>query len=205
MESLELFFKEVFNYNPVIATILMSMLPATEARLGIPFGMNTAIWGTSALSASKALLCGFLGSSLVVPIIALLFKPLLNLAKKIKGINKICVALENKLNLEKKNIMDQNNVYVKSSKLNLKLMFSIFLFVLLPLPLTGVYTGTMLGVILNLGFLSNCLVVISGNFFACLLMTSISSLVNTTYIIIAVLVFILVSLIFKKFKKKSVK
>ena len=207
MSGFELFFKELFGYNPILATILISMLPATEARLGIPFGMNAAIWGSYALSPLASLLCGFVGSSLVVPVIALLFKPVLNWAKKIKGINKIFFALENKLNIEKNNLTNNNEIVYekKQSKNKWKLMFGVFFFVLTPLPLTGVYTGTMLGCLLNLGFFNNCIAVILGNFFACLLISGVSSLINTTYVMIAVLVSLVVILISRLIKKRLAK
>lgn len=207
MEGLQLFIKEIFGYNPSLATIIMSMLPATEARLGIPFGMSTALWGSYALSASEALICGFLGSSLIVPLIALLFKPVLNFAKRIRGINKIFLCLENKLNNEKNSINNNGELVFdkKNRKNRFKLMFGVFIFVLTPLPLTGVYTGTMLGVILNLGFLNTCISVVLGNLFACLLVGSVSSVINATYVILFVLLSLIFILVIKLVKKKRAK
>ena len=203
MESVQLFLMELFGYNPHLATIILSMFPGTEARLGIPFGMNTALWGTYALSGTEALLCGFLGSSLVVPLIAILFKPVLKVAKKIKGINKLFFALEEKLNAEKETIND--GMESTDMKSTLKAMFGVFLFVLTPLPLTGVYTGTMLGVILNLGFWKTCVSVILGNFFACLLVGGVSSLINTTFVIIFVVLSLVAILLTRAIKRKRVK
>ncbi len=205
MEAIQVFFKEIFNYNPYLATLFISMMPVIEARIGIPFGMNKALWGGAVLSGKQALLCGFLGSSIIVPLLALTFKPVLNFAKKIKGVNKIFISLENRLNANKNELTNGGEiVYEKhKSKTNFKLIFGVLLFVLLPLPLTGVYTGTMLAVFLNIGFLNTCLAVILGNFFACLLMTSISSLINTTYVMIAVVVILICTLIIKKIRKKA--
>ncbi len=204
MEALEMFIRELFNYNPFWATIFLSMLPGTEARLAIPFGMNTALWGTSALNAKQALLCGFLGSSLIVPILALTFKPLLNFAKRIKFINKFCVSLENRLNKEANDLSNNGQLIYQKNKRssNFKLVFGVFLFVLLPMPLTGVYAGSMIGVFLNIGFVNTCLAVILGNFFACLLMTSVSSIINTTYVILAVFISLFIMLIVGRIKKR---
>ena len=47
-----------------LAVMLMAMIPTIESKIAIPFGMNTEIWGTDALSGFESFLFAFLGSIL---------------------------------------------------------------------------------------------------------------------------------------------
>ena len=64
-----------------MATICVSLLPLLELKGAIPFGVSTELWGASALNTWQAFGWALLGSSLVVPVIALLFRPIYNWLK----------------------------------------------------------------------------------------------------------------------------
>ena len=70
---------------------------------------------------------------------------------------------------------DAENNKKKKSKFWLKAI-GLFFFVAVPLPLTGVYTGTCIGVMLGFNFWQNCAIVISGNLCAGLIMTFVCSI-----------------------------
>lgn len=169
------FFASLFGDNVVLATILIAMLPIVELRGAIPFGMSVSFWGDHALGAIESFLWSFLGSSLVVPIIALVFIPILNWLKKTKLFHNIAVKFENRIKTKSDKIEDDAKADKKNrSKFWLKAV-GLFLFVAVPLPLTGVYTGTCIGVMLGFNFWQTCGIVIAGNLGAGLIMTFVCS------------------------------
>ena len=83
-EFIENIFSSIFGNNVILATILIAMVPVIELKGAIPFSMAVDIWGTNALAYLPAFLCGILGSSLIVPILALLYLPIIRWLKKTK-------------------------------------------------------------------------------------------------------------------------
>ena len=193
-EAIHNFFHSIFGSNVILATIIIALLPLIELRGAIPFGMSIRLWGDAALTNWQSFFYSFLGSSAIVPVLALLFIPLINALKKTKLFKKIAVAIENRVKNKSKKIEDDVNIQSeegdKQSKYNKKFwlkVLGVFLFVALPLPLTGVYTGTCVAVILGLGFWWTCGVVILGNAVAGLIMTLLSSVLSGyTHIILYV-------------------
>ena len=247
-EIIQEFFKNIFGDNVVLATIIISMLPIIELRGGIPFGMSKTFWGANALSSWKSFIFSFWGSSIVVPIIALLLIPCLNWLKKTKIFKKLALKIENhfkqksnrmKENIDKNNdlqdnvldesnknditnetgVVSENSNEIKNIKPKIRYnkkfflkLLSIMLFVAIPLPLTGVWTGTALAVMLNIPFGWTCLIVILGNLIAGVIMQTICAIFPnfTTWILIAFLVLTLILIIYyciknKMSKKKNLK
>jgi uncharacterized membrane protein len=183
-QNIQEFFVAVFN-NPKVATFLISILPIFELRGAIPFGLSATFWGEGALNLGTSFLISFLGSSLVVPIVALLFKPVLNFLKSTKMFNKIALKFENRI-VEKSKSFENKNTRIKK-------MLGIVVFVGVPLPLTGVYTGTALAVVLGLRFADILFSVITGNLIAGSVITILSMFnENTANIILITFVSIVV-------------
>ena len=155
-------FSNVFGDNIILATILIAMIPVVELRGAIPFATNTKIWNSLALSNWSAFGWSLLGSSAIVPIIALVFTPLIKLLKKTKFFGKIANFIENRVKNKAKSI-NSNNLWKK--------LLGVFIFVAIPLPLTGVWTGTCVAIFLGLNYWQTCLTVISGNIVAGLLIS----------------------------------
>lgn len=198
MQNIQEFFVEKIN-SPILATIFIAMLPIFELRGAIPFGMSSVFWGSKELSAGTAFLVGFLGSSLVVPIIALLFKPVLNWLKKTKIFSKLANKLENRI-IEKSKSFENKNTRIKK-------ILGIMLFVGVPLPLTGVYTGTAIAVMLGLNFFDTLFSVISGNLIAGIIISLLSLTNENTanillFVFFGVLVIMGIISIFKMIFKK---
>lgn len=162
-EIISKFFVELFGDNVALATVLISMIPVIELRGAIPFATNTRFWSAKALSNWRAYGWGFLGSSAIVPILALLFLPLMNLLKKINFFHKIANAIENRLKKKADSISGVNQECKIFSSLYWKKFFAILTFVAIPLPLTGVWTGTCLAIFVGLDYTSSCCSVILGN------------------------------------------
>ena len=94
-EFVEGIFSNIFGSNVVLATILIAMVPVIELKGAIPFSMAVDIWGINALSFFPALIYGILGSSLIVPILALIYKPVINWLKRTKLFRRIAEKIEN--------------------------------------------------------------------------------------------------------------
>lgn len=151
----------IFGSNSVLATILVAMLPLVELKGAIPLGVSP-IWGEAALNTWQAFAWALLGSSLVVPVIALLFRPIYDWLKTKKFFQVIVDFIvgdvarrSDQLNAETKTKSVTRGLWLK--------IVTIFLFVAFPVPLTGVWTGTCFAVLLGLNFWVTCVTVILGN------------------------------------------
>lgn len=230
-ETIQELFKNIFGDNVVLATIIISMLPIIELRGGIPFGMSKTFWGSHALTSWKSMWWAFLGSSLVVPILALVLIPILNWLKKTKLFRKLATKFENSIKAKSKKIEEKyknespaleeveteqenvNNAQLSESKpkivYNKKFfakLFGVMLFVAIPLPLTGVWTGTAIAVMLNIPFCWTCLAVILGNLIAGIIMQTICAIFpNFTTWILVIFLCLTVLLLLTAFIKNKIK
>lgn len=160
------FFAKVFNGNVPLATIIISMVPIIELRGAIPFATNSTLWGNLAISNWKALGWSLIGSSLIVPIVALVFTPLINWLKKTKLFSKLANAIENRIKDKASNIAGADEKSKRFSREYWKKVLAVFVFVAVPLPLTGVWTGSCVSVFLGLDYLTTCITVVLGNLVA---------------------------------------
>lgn len=206
IEFIENLFSNLFGDNVILATILISMLPVIELKGSIPFSMSVDIWGKNALTILPAFFSGLLGSCLVVPVLALIYTPIIKFFKNTKVFRKLAYKIEERVNRKKSNIEQkvlqeesavkvEDSTQVKQKKYDKTFwikVLGVFAFVAIPLPLTGVWTGTCIAVCLGLNFWWTCLSVILGNVVAGILITFVSSLFGDSTII---LVFIILALI----------
>ena len=170
-EFLNNLFATVFNDNIVLATILIATMPIVELRGAIPFATNPGFWGDLAMNQWTAFGWSLLGSSAIVPIIALIFLPIIKWLKTTKLFGKLATAIENRVKGKTTNIENAEEKSKRFSKAYWKKMLAIFAFVAVPLPFTGVWTGTCIAVFVGLDYISSCTSVIAGNIVAGLLIT----------------------------------
>ena len=120
-----------------LAVFFISMVPLIELRGAIPvsqaWGLN--IWGSYAVS--------IVGNMLPVPIIYLFARKFLEWGQDKKGLSKIC-----KFFLVKGNHAGEK----LQAKAGRGLFLALLLFVGIPLPGTGAWTGTLAASILNMKF-----------------------------------------------------
>ena len=202
--SFSQFFSQLFNGNVILAVILISIIPMIELKGAIPFGTSVDLWGGLALSSWKSFAFAFLGSSLVVPILALIFKPIVSWLGKYKFFAKIIHFFTDGI-IEKSNKIndgpDKKSVFLK--------MLTVFLFVAFPVPLTGVWTGTCFAVLLGLSFWQILVSAILGNLVCGLIITGICTIFpNATTILLYVFlgiiaIALIVKLILHFVKKKK--
>lgn len=213
-EWLKELFVAIFGTNSWLATIIISMIPIIELRGAIPFGSAISLWGEHALPVWQAFLYSVLGCSVVCVILTFLFWPIFKWLKSTKLFKKLADAIENKLNRSSKNINDKVEAEKNQSRIRWVKFLGVFTFVAIPLPLTGVWTGTCIALFIGLSKKDTMLSVILGNLVAGILMMVISYFFadNTMIVLWAFLALVVVFAIVlgiralvKKIKRKKEK
>lgn len=201
------------NGNITLLIILLSIIPLLELRIAIPFALSTSLninpFTVFSISVSSTLI--------VIPLILLLLKPIIKLLNKSKVLNKLSTSLEDYFstkanNLDKKaddnltnpNLQSQNKkTHLKNFFINNRIYFYLFLFVALPLPLTGYYTGSAIAAFLGLNFYKSTISIFMGNVVAGLIITFFSSIFNNSaiFILLLFIAIIFITIILKLIKK----
>lgn len=193
------FFANNFENCVWLAVILVAMCPTLEGKIAIPLAMNTAIWGSGAYSPIVALLLAFVGSILPSYLILLV-------TRKLKG--KTAGFLTSNF-LQKYTIKSSK---IEKGNSNFKKYLLLTGFVAIPLPLTGVWTGSIVAGLTNLNLNYSFIAIIIGalisNSAIALLCTlfnnSISYILIISLIIIIAFLFIdLLTSIIKKGRKEN--
>lgn len=188
MGSLPLFIKYIFVF-------LVSMVPIVELRGAIPIaeglGLNIFLYYPIAI----------IGNMLPVPIIYLFARKVLEWGKDKKLIGKFFTWC-----LEKG---EKGGKKLKESAGNSGIFFALLIFVGIPLPGTGAWTGTLAASFLNIDFKTSICAITLGVLLAGIIMSLGSKIVSILgwfglfAIIAIILVAILVSIIIKKKTNKN--
>ncbi len=165
------FISQLINNN-YLATLIMSLVPLIELKGAIVFARGVGFGFFTALGLS------FLGSTIVFIPIYWLLKPVLNLLKKIKFINSFAVKLEVYFENKAQETLQEQQNKNKNSKLSVTFIkrLGVFIFVAIPLPMTGVWTGTAIAVFLGLKFKEVVLPIALGNLVAGLIISLLAEL-----------------------------
>ncbi len=203
--------------NKYLATILLSVVPMIEVRgaitVGTSLGMNP--WLAFVLSCFSALI--------VCPILLFLLKPILRLLKRFKWFNHLAFVVEDffkgkatKLDDESVDKIDNTlNDDQRSKKVIINKAIGIFLFVAIPIPMTGVWTGSAVAAFLDLQYRYSVPAIVIGNFVAGLIITLLNIILAeyATIILLVLGIFMLISIGYivtaiilksKKMKKQQV-
>lgn len=139
-----------------LVVFIISLCPILECRLG----MFTAIVLLQ-MNPFVGFIISFLGNILPIPFILLLINWIFEILKKVPVINKIVYWLEDKT-LKKKDKIDKYGIW------------GLLLFVAIPLPGTGGWTGALLASLLHLDKKKSFGVIAIGVFIAGLIITVLS-------------------------------
>lgn len=178
------FLSRVFVY-PEIVTTLIAILPIVEARLAIPIGLGLG------MGYIKSWLFAFVGSSLIVPLLLLVLIPFVKWLAKTKLFHKLGEVVYEKFESKSKSVgeADEDGEVPPEirCKRDLKKMLGVFVFVAIPLPLTGVWTGSAVASIVKLPYGKAVASVIAGNLVASLIILLLCRFFNAyiNYIILA--------------------
>ncbi|WP_242845972.1 COG2426 family protein [Clostridium novyi] len=119
--------------SKLLQIFLLSAVPIVEQRGAIPMGI------IAGLNPMTVFWVSFFGSMLPVPFILLLFNKIFTWMKKYKAFEKINNLIERKI--------DKN-----SAKLEKYKEIGLITFIAIPLPTTGVWTGSVVAAFLKLDF-----------------------------------------------------
>ena len=136
-----------------LVVFIISVCPILECRLG----MFTAIVLLE-MNPFVGFIISFLGNILPIPFILLLINWIFKVLKKVPGINKAIFWLENKT-MQKRDKIDKYGIW------------GLLIFVAIPLPGTGGWTGALLASLLELDKKKSFLVISLGVFIAGLIIT----------------------------------
>lgn len=143
-----------------LVVFIISLCPILECRLG----MFTAIVLLQ-MNPFVGFIISFLGNILPIPFILLLINWIFDVLKKVPGINRIIFWLEEKT-LKKRDKIDRYGIW------------GLLLFVAIPLPGTGGWTGALLASLLHLDKKKSFGVISVGVFIAGLIITLLSLFVG---------------------------
>ncbi|MBQ3409420.1 MAG: small multi-drug export protein [Clostridia bacterium] len=142
-----------------IITFLISMIPVVELRGAVPFGLSPAMGG--ALDVVPLYILCVIGNMLPVPFIFFFARKILTWGANKKFIGKFFTFCLEKGEKGGKKLQE---------KAGRGLYFALFLFVGVPLPGTGAWTGTLAASFLDMDFKKSCISVMAGVILAGIIM-----------------------------------
>ena len=152
----------------IITTALLSMVPTFEGRYAVTVAVGMGM--PPAFSYLLALVC----STLPMPFILLLLRPVLDwfYTLPIKPVRKFAAWLE-RHTAKKRAAMNEKNKKGLRGRLSADAaeLLALYVFVALPLPGTGVWTGSAIATLFEMPRGKAALAILLGNATACLIMT----------------------------------
>ena len=189
--------------NGKIITMLISMFPLIELKGAIPIG---TLLGENLVTSALLAYCG---STLICIPIFFLLVPIFNLLKKIKFIKRFIEKIEAVLIGKAEKIAQKSNGKTEEVKTKF-LSTALLIFVAVPFPVTGVWTGTAIAVFVGLSFKNSFIPLVVGNLIAGSIITLLTFLfkdyvdiIITTLFIIALVMLIIFIIKIIKSKPKT--
>lgn len=174
--------------DPRIVTVIIAIFPIVEARLAIPMAINMG------LTPVESWFYGFLGSTLAAPILLLVLIPFIKFLSRTKLFKKAGAYLYAKFEKKSKAVSGEDG----AKKSDFKKCLGVFAFVAIPMPLTGVWTGSAVASILGLSYPKALASVAAGNLVASGIIALLCSFLSETvinYVILAISIIAVVVLI----------
>lgn len=149
-------FLDIVLENEHLKIIIMSMLPITELRASIPWGIKFY-----SLSVFEIVLLSLLGNILIGILVLYALGPIMELLSKNKIFKRILLYIFNRTKR-------------KGKMIYLLKFYGLILFVGIPLPLTGVWTGSLAAYLFGLSKKKSILAITFGLILSASIVTSIS-------------------------------
>lgn len=197
MDAIIQFFRSIFN-NDYLTLYVISIIPIIELRGAIVFmtGMFTTVKEMIA-----GMFCCIAGSTTVIVPLILLFKPLLRRMKKTKWFSKLAKSMEANIADRAESAYSEekeakrNNGKRKPMSSDTKKFLGLFVFVAIPLPMTGAWTGSCIGSFLDFPVWKAALAVFFGNIVAGSILTVIAYFMPQQYADLFLYGFVLLAII----------
>ena len=139
-----------------LATFIISMIPVIELRGAIPIGVSLGLSHVEAMGIS------IIGNMLPVPFIILFIRPIFKwMTKKSEKLGRLATKLETKAE-------------GKWDKIHRYQFFALTLFVAIPLPGTGAWSGALIAAVMNMRLRNALPSVLRGGLIAGILVTGIT-------------------------------
>ncbi len=153
VEAIESFLFDTLGKE--LCVFICSMIPIIELRGAVPLGAGFG------MGAIETYIFSVIGNLIPVPFILLFIRVVLDFMKKVKGLNKIAFWVESKADKNKGQI--EKYAYV-----------GLFLFVAIPIPGTGAWTGSLIAALMRMKFWKSFLWIAFGIMAAGIIMSVIS-------------------------------
>lgn len=144
--------------NEALKVFILSMLPITELRFSIPYAINFYN-----LPVSLSVLLSIIGNILIGVVVIYLIGPIMTHMKKYSFFNTI-ISWIFKRTVNRSSIIERRKFY------------GLIIFVAIPLPLTGVWTGALASYLLNLPSSKSILAIIVGVLISSTIVTTLTLL-----------------------------
>ncbi|MCQ2386887.1 MAG: small multi-drug export protein [Clostridia bacterium] len=159
-------------FGELWSTLFMSIIPLIELKGGIIYARSVGY------SFFEAYGLSYLGSTIAFFPVFFLFIPILNLLKKIKFVNNFAQKIEAYIGKRASDALEKQKSNGRANTLTeRKIKFlTVLIFVAIPLPMTGVWTGTAIAVFLQMKFKDSLIAVVIGNLVAGLIISLLGAL-----------------------------
>ena len=142
------------------STFFIAVLPFIEAKGAIPIGMSLG------LSPINSFFCSYIGSLVPVPFLLMLITPLLAYLNNNKKLGNLAKKINNYISKKTTKIQNKNDKMLVDKPIKL---FALFMFVAIPLPGTGVWSGSLVAGALKLKPTHAFFAIALANFFSSVL------------------------------------
>ena len=153
---MRLFLMELLNFLTVEFTVMFTAaLPVIELRGAIPVGISLG------LSPFHSAFLSFIGSMIPVPFILFGARPVFNKLRDTKGFKSFIGKLT-------------SSSMAKSGSIKKYGLWGLFIFVAIPIPGTGVWTGSLIAALMNMRFKWAFPAIFAGNLIAGIIIMGLS-------------------------------
>ncbi len=191
LENIASFFAD----NSFLATLIIALIPGLEGRIAIPFALSTQLLAENTLTPLCAFVSAFLGS--IIPCV-----PVILLTKKFK--NKYLTDIS-------KNRFQKKINKISAGTSTFKKIFLLSTFVAVPLPMTGVWSGSIIAGFTSLKVWQSFIGICTGSAIACSIILIVclffeNSTLQILYFSLCILaIFILIELVSNLIRKNASK
>ncbi len=180
-EAIVEFFSSITN-NDYLTLFMISIIPIIELR-----GAIVIMSGMTGINELLGMLCCVAGSTVVIVPLLLFFRPLIKSLKRSKYFKKFAKNMEQKMSEKAESVHTDQTVSAdgktkKTMSVNLKKFLGTFIFVAIPLPMTGAWTGSCVASFVNFGVWRPAIAVFLGNIVAGLILTGIAIVMPQEYV-----------------------
>ena len=180
-------FFQSWTNNNYLTLFLVSIIPIIELR-----GAIILMGGMTGISKIAGMFVCLAGSSVVIIPLLLCLRPILNKLKKTKVFGKIANFFEELFSSKAQGVNDkaEKRKATKKASADTKKFLGLAVFVGVPLPFTGAWTGSGVGAFMDIKIWKAALAIFIGNLFAASVLTLLTAFIPINYIDIALWIFL---------------